>query len=279
VGDVFEKDQEGKDILYSKDSDGELVQDPNGTERKKIERRVVTKPERWIVYFGATKEKQEVDEDFIESNFTEELIDQIKSVCSSKSAFVKIPPGDKKEHSNIPKHLYNHTAPDIHYRLAEGEKTCLVLSFASLLHYTGLKQIGSEVFNVRKKINHNIDAWKKFRDFLCSRSPDLLSQKLKPQEGTLSDLKASKLYTASLHASDGRIDHAVTIYGGWIFDSNFPKALPLTRKSLDMCCSTDNTSSSFEAFETIYMYPCFTERVDLKPDKKKKKNQKFVKVN
>ena len=38
-----------------------------------------------------------------------------------------------------------------------------------------------------------------------------------------------------LQATDGNSEHAVTILGYWVFDSNLESALPLTVASLDWC--------------------------------------------
>ena len=35
----------------------------------------------------------------------------------------------------------------------------------------------------------------------------------------------------------GNVNHAISIVGNWIFDSNYEKALVLNRASLDMICS------------------------------------------
>ena len=42
-----------------------------------------------------------------------------------------------------------------------------------------------------------------------------------------------------LNASDGDNTHVVGVAGDWIFDSNKPAALPLSRESLDACCLGD----------------------------------------
>ena len=39
-----------------------------------------------------------------------------------------------------------------------------------------------------------------------------------------------------LQGKDGNCEHAVTITGIWIFDSNFEQALPLTQNSLNFIC-------------------------------------------
>ena len=35
----------------------------------------------------------------------------------------------------------------------------------------------------------------------------------------------------------GNVDHAISIVGYWLFDSNYDKALYLTQESLDLICS------------------------------------------
>ena len=44
--------------------------------------------------------------------------------------------------------------------------------------------------------------------------------------------------TVQLQGEDGGVGHAVTIVGCWIFDATLSHALPLSRASLDACCSS-----------------------------------------
>ena len=44
--------------------------------------------------------------------------------------------------------------------------------------------------------------------------------------------------TVQLLGEDEGTGHAVTIVGPWIFDATLPHALPLSRESLDECCSS-----------------------------------------
>ena len=48
-----------------------------------------------------------------------------------------------------------------------------------------------------------------------------------------------------VRSEDGKADHAITIVNQWIFDANLEKALPLTKASLDVCCSTDDRNSQY----------------------------------
>ena len=55
----------------------------------------------------------------------------------------------------------------------------------------------------------------------------------------------NQLVVASLRGSDGKEEHCVTIFDKWVFDSNFEYALPLSRESLDICCSSEDTNDKF----------------------------------
>ena len=79
------------------------------------------------------------------------------------------------------------------------------------------------------------------------------------------------LVLASLKGSDGKDDHCVTVYGSWLFDSNFDYALPLTKEALDLCCSAENTQDKFVSVNEarICQYA-----MDIKKKKHKKKNKK-----
>ena len=84
---------------------------------------------------------------------------------------------------------------------------------------------------------------------------------------------------------NGQEDHSVTIYKNWIFDANFSHALPLEKKSLDYCCSSDTKALSFTGVSKAYVFPAFDEYLyekniknNLEKDKakqnKKKRKQK-----
>lgn len=62
------------------------------------------------------------------------------------------------------------------------------------------------------------------------------------------------LVIVSLKGSDGKEDHCVTLYGKWIFDSNFSHALPLCQESLDYCCSTENNHETFVSVVAARMF-------------------------
>ena len=40
----------------------------------------------------------------------------------------------------------------------------------------------------------------------------------------------------------GNVNHAISVFGNWIFDSNYEKSLVLNRASLDMICAPSDCS-------------------------------------
>jgi hypothetical protein len=56
-----------------------------------------------------------------------------------------------------------------------------------------------------------------------------------------------------IQSSDHKTDHAISIAGKWIFDSNFERALPLSKESLDLCCSSDSKKCTFEGITCVSM--------------------------
>ena len=72
-----------------------------------------------------------------------------------------------------------------------------------------------------------------------------------------------------LQADDSSIQHAVTIVGKLVFDSNCPHALLLNQATLDYCCSSDDQPSHysevyrgyrFNEHGTKERYGCMLER-------------------
>ena len=55
--------------------------------------------------------------------------------------------------------------------------------------------------------------------------------------------------TVQLMGEDGGVGHAVTLVGEWIFDACLKRALPLSRESLDECCSGKGVRVAFKCAE------------------------------
>ena len=50
----------------------------------------------------------------------------------------------------------------------------------------------------------------------------------------------------------GNVNHAISVVGNWIFDSNYEKALFLNRASLDMICAQSVGEEQDAVFETVF---------------------------
>ena len=50
----------------------------------------------------------------------------------------------------------------------------------------------------------------------------------------------------------GNVNHAISVVGSWIFDSNDEKALVLNKASLDMICAPSVGEEQAAKFEKVY---------------------------
>ena len=50
----------------------------------------------------------------------------------------------------------------------------------------------------------------------------------------------------------GNVNHAISVVGYWIFDSNYEKTLVLNRESLDMICALSVGEEQIAEFETVF---------------------------
>ena len=50
----------------------------------------------------------------------------------------------------------------------------------------------------------------------------------------------------------GNVNHAISVVGSWIFDSNYERALVLNKESLDMICAPSVGEEKAASFEKVY---------------------------
>ena len=50
----------------------------------------------------------------------------------------------------------------------------------------------------------------------------------------------------------GNVNHAISVVGNWIFDSNYEKSLVLNRASLYMICASSVGEEPDDIFETLF---------------------------
>ena len=50
----------------------------------------------------------------------------------------------------------------------------------------------------------------------------------------------------------GNVNHAISVVGSWIFDSNYERALVLDKASLDMICASSVCEEQAAKFDRVY---------------------------
>ena len=50
----------------------------------------------------------------------------------------------------------------------------------------------------------------------------------------------------------GNVNHAISVVGNWVFDSNYERALVLNRSSLDMICTPSVGEEQAAKFESVF---------------------------
>mmetsp|Transcript_13339 Transcript_13339/g.18620 ORF Transcript_13339/g.18620 Transcript_13339/m.18620 type:complete len:354 (-) Transcript_13339:32-1093(-) len=123
------------------------------------------------------------------------------------------------------------------------KKTCVFSSFASCLHCLGHTHAANRVDALAGNHSLKVDNMDRLK---CALEETLgkrcCTRNYKKGALNLLDLnqqheKSGKSFptVAVLQGEDGGVEHAVTVYGSWLFDSNVDVALPLNKKSLDWC--------------------------------------------
>ena len=67
----------------------------------------------------------------------------------------------------------------------------------------------------------------------------------------LEDISAN-VTLVQLMDSLGNVNHAISVVGNWIFDSNYERALVLNKVSLDMICAPSVGEEQYYIFEKVY---------------------------
>src|SRR5688500_13665007 len=123
-----------------------------------------------------------------------------------------------------------------------------------------------QFFRCQKKL------WRSSTPLLIFWRQQLLNfKRLKANVWCILKNEENSMVVVTLRGSDGQEDHCVTVFGKWIFDSNFTNALPLTKESLDLCCSSNDRAEKF--VEVVHALSCtnYMSMVTVKLKKKRKR--------
>ena len=224
-------------------------------------------PPKWRGYSKVTGKTIDLTDEFVHKNFAPGFLESLQQMASrNRGAFIEVPPGDSKQHAPQEN---SSSYPKNKYCQLEGEKVCLVLSFANLLHHCNSRHHASLLFNACFKILKTTNIWESFQEKLISYSTSLKLQRTNKNIKCCLENGSDVPFITCLRGSDYKEDHTVSIYQKWIFDGNFETALPLTKASLDECCSTDTKNCTFVEFVNSFSVPNFKPYLEkyMVPDK------------
>jgi hypothetical protein len=104
-----------------------------------------------------------------------------------------------------------------------------------------------------------VDAIGKVGDFAVSKLPKWVTRRVLRRcqffgwDLLLEQMKRT-IALVVLTESDGNGSHAVTIHGGYIYDANETRGIPLCKEGLDYCCSTSTTKNEFVEFRKVTLF-------------------------
>jgi hypothetical protein len=197
-----------------------------------------------------------LDNDYV-SQFPKGYVDHVISqgIERSTNEYFHVPPG-------APRTQMGHWMLDDKYPLTkylqEGASTCLFCSFASALHYVKFEETAGVIASLANSFsadsNQGVFCWRKLLEIMKERLPWLQPQKINGKVFDIFTDVSPYPTVMTLESNDGGIQHAITVVGKIVFDSNCARALPLTQTTLDYCCSTDTRLSSYKRVYKGYRF-------------------------
>jgi hypothetical protein len=174
----------------------------------------------------------------------------------TKRRWIPVPVGSKMEDPPPKELLY----PGIRCRYQQNDyNTCVYKSMASVFHFAGRKDVANYLSSIAHASGTpDLDAVTQVTR-LCTevqkretvyRKIDYLKKEKAIARLNIYDPEPNpKLWI--LLAKDGGTSHAVGVIGDYVFDSNVPNAMKLSKETLDWC------SNCAEGFTRIHMYVRF----------------------
>ena len=80
---------------------------------------------------------------------------------------------------------------------------------------------------------------------------NLIKYKKKGEHEILEDISANVTWVQLMY-SLGNVNHAISVVGNWIFDSNYKNELVLNMASLDIICAPSVGEEQDAIFETVF---------------------------
>lgn len=206
----------------------------------------------WVVKFALSDDTEIMSEDDLLQAVSPQTLSLAKAYAANKKGFVPIPPGNTRSSTEAA-----HTASkvEIHFQQHD-RKTCVYSSFASALWSVGIFHLAFEVAAKVCETEGDPFVLKNLASFVYKYPFWLGASKIK--NAMHFDIfgydLSSSLAVVVLMASDGAINHAVTVHDGLIFDANERYAIPLSQANLDLMCSTESRSAAYKCIAYGYLF-------------------------
>jgi hypothetical protein len=211
-----------------------------------------------------------ISEAFVMEEFGKKFVKECKTLGNRK--FVSIPVGSCRSSAmSIFPGLRHEKAPPVHFMQGDIDR-CVFSSLASAFNHTGIPDLVRVATILQEKSNQLCGGAKCLKDTkqIVAENVKWLQPKRMPKKFEWqNDINSeSMFFVGVMKDSSGSCQHAVTIFRKWIYDSNEPFALPLSKESLDLCTWSINDGM----VEDTSMFVCFVDGwIFQEIDSKKKK--------
>jgi hypothetical protein len=230
---------------------GKFMRRPNGNMR--------WHPEMWkgCIIDPKTNEVEfvELSPEWIALNISTEFQNMVKDMRDpDKEGYILIPEGSNHVRDKETYSFLNNSPPAQYWNITKdsSDRRCVIDSVASALFYLGHTRLAGIVAAATSQ--DLLRGMEFFRDVItnCSTKEERcmfvlvrLKKKLLSSWDTLLDSSRYKLCLLGIASSDGKMDHAICVVGNWVFDSNYEKALPLSKETLDICASSSDRDTHY----------------------------------
>ena len=134
-------------------------------------------------------------------------------------------------------HLKCENAPPVRYMQGETD-SCIFSSLASAFHHTGIRDLVRArklLQNKSTRLSGGVLCLEKAKDIVVDNVKWLIPKKCPKNFDWENDINDYMFFVGVIQDNQNCSQHAVTIFCNWIYDSNEPYALPLSKESLDYC--------------------------------------------
>ena len=182
------------------------------------------------------------------SQFGQRFVNECKTLASRK--FVDIPVGScRSSVMTICPGLRCDNAPPVKFMQGEND-SCVFSSLASAFHQTGIPDLlrtANCLQNKSHRLSGGTDCLRAAIEIVDENVKWLQPSRMKKSFQWENDINEYMFFVGVMMDNTGSCQHAVTIFRNWIYDSNEPFALPLSKESLDCCTWTVKDGAVQEA--------------------------------